>query len=98
MMLNLYYGRSKKKMDLIMTDKESAINFYLQSRACKKQKVGRMGNGWFKVEPAEPGAEKFRKKSATIGGNSCNCPPTIGKDGKTKYHGWVGKNGFSQHT
>ena len=57
-----------------------------------------MGRGWFKIELAPKGATKWRRKSSTIGGNRPTWVPKIGRDGKDKVAGWVGKHGFQSHT
>lgn len=97
-LFTLSYGKSKKKMLPIMTDGITTINVYLVSRTGSKGKEGRMGAGWFKVEPAAKDASIWRKKSATIGGNKPDIVPRIGKNGQTKINGYISKHGFQPHT
>ena len=61
----IFYGKSKKKMHPIKTDKIEAINFYLQSRGGASGKSGRMEQGWFKVEDAPKDAVIWSKHSSS---------------------------------
>ena len=94
----LSYGKSKKKMETIMVEEMPAINLYKQSRDAQGSFSGRMGSGWFKIEVAPKGADKWRKKSCTVGGNKCDIVPRIGKNGQTRRNGYIDKHGFHQHT
>lgn len=59
----------------------------------------RMGGGWHKIEPAQPGATVWRQKSATRGGNSPVRVMRVDKKGNTfGATGYIDKNGFNQHT
>lgn len=85
-------------MKPIMIEEMSAINLYKQSRGSLGRYEGKMGDGWFKIESAPKDANKWRKKSSTIGGNKDNGVPHINRHGTTVRNGWIGKNGFNQHT
>jgi hypothetical protein len=53
--------------------------------------------GFHSIEIAPPGAKVWKKKTSTIGGNK-DVVPKINRQGKTSVNGWIGKNGFQQHT
>lgn len=76
----------------------SAIDIYKQSRNSSGGREGRMGEGWFKIEPAPKDANKWRKKSSSIGGNKNYSVPHINRHGNTVVNGWIGKGGFNPHT
>ena len=80
------FGRSKKRMKPIMTDEKYKCENYEKAR----QNV----EGWHKIVEAEPGATIWRQKSATVGGNRCESVQRIGHGPS----GYIGKNGFNQHT
>ncbi len=77
----LLFGRSKKKMRPIMTDEKHKCENYQKAREHTVE-------GWHKIVEAEPGAEVWRKKSSTVGGNK--------DDGGRS--GYISKKGFNPHT
>jgi len=89
-LFTLFYGNSKSRMKPIMTDSRKKCENYMESRmhSCK---------GFHEIRIAEDNSEVWRKKSCTIGGNNCQVPK-INRQGKTSRNGWIGKNGFSEHT
>lgn len=87
----LFYGKSKKKMKPIMTDSKKKCENYMNARSP-------MVVGFHEIRPAEVGADIFRKKSCTVGGNRDSGVPKINRHGTTVRNGWIGKNGFNQHT
>ena len=82
------YGKSKKRMYPIMIDVFHKVINYRNAR--EKSGV----EGWHAVEPAPDDAEVWRQKSATVGGNRCERVQRVGKGPA----GYIGKNGFNQHT
>lgn len=87
-LFTLLHGRSKKRMYPIMTDILGKVNNYQTARE-------RSGvEGWHSIVPAENGAEVWRQKSATVGGNKCEMVQRVGKGPA----GYIGKNGFNPHT
>jgi hypothetical protein len=93
----LKIGKSKKKMEDIIIDKMSSVDVYLNSRNADR-KTGKCSGGWFNVSPAPKEAVAWRKKSTTVGGNKCHTVPRIGKNGQTKFPGYISKHGFQPHT
>jgi hypothetical protein len=85
----LYYGKSKKKMKPIMIDSKKKCENYQKARSNVE--------GFHKIEVAPEGSKVWRKKSTTIGGNK-DVVPKINRHGQTSVNGWIGKNGFNQHT
>lgn len=86
----LYYGKSKHKLKPIMTSsKEKCLNY----QKARKHTV----KGFHEILPAEKGEKEWKQKSSTIGGNKCEVP-RINRHGKTTRNGWIGKNGFNEHT
>jgi hypothetical protein len=83
----LLYGKSKKRMSVIMVDEKHKCENYQRARECST-------NGWHKIELASPGSTVWRQKSATIGGNK---PTTVKRHGEG-LAGYIGKNGFNPHT
>lgn len=86
----LFHGTAKSRMYPIMTDSLKKCQNYLKERAHTVK-------GFHKIEPAVKDATVWRRKSTTIGGNK-DLVPRINKQGKTSHNGWIGKNGFNQHT
>ena len=74
-------------MHPIMTDELHKCENYLKAREHST-------NGWHKIVVAEKGAEVWRQKSATIGGNRCELVGRVGHG----LSGYIGKNGFNSHT
>ena len=74
---------------LLMTDSYKKCENYKNARQNVK--------GWHIIKPAESGASVYRKKSTTVGGNKDQIPK-INRHGQTSRNGWIGKNGFNQHT
>lgn len=90
--MNLYtllYGKSKKRMYPIMTDDLHKCENYRDARRNVK--------GWHTIVPADSGANVWRQKSATIGGNKCTIP-RIKKNGVVQVAGYISKYGFNPHT
>lgn len=87
----LFYGTSKKRMHPIMTDSLKKCQNYLDARKHSTK-------GFHDIKIADKNSDVWRQKSATIGGNKDGGVPTINRHGKTKQNGWIGKNGFNQHT
>ena len=85
-LFTLMYGKSKKKMYPIMTDTRRKCENYMEARQFVR--------GWHEIVPAEVEAVVWRKKSSTVGGNKCEM---VGRVGHGKA-GWIGKNGFNEHT
>lgn len=81
-LFTLKHGNSKKRMYPIMTDTRKKCENYQKAREASKVK------GWHEIVNADADAVVWRKKSATVGGNR--------NDGGRS--GWIGKNGFNQHT
>lgn len=86
-LFTLLYGKSKKRMYPIMIDVKHKCEKYMKAREHST-------SGWHKIVPAEPGSVAWRQKSATIGGNRCEMVDRVGH-GRP---GWIGKNGFQEHT
>jgi hypothetical protein len=86
MLFTLLYGKSKKRMKPIMVDTLKKCKNYWDARAhCP---------GWHAIVPADSDADTWRQKSATIGGNRCQSVGRVGHGPS----GYIGKNGFNQHT
>lgn len=83
----LLYGKSKKRMHVIMVDEKHKCENYMNSR---EHSV----DGWHKIELAPVDAKEWRQQSATRGGNKCHSVKRIGE----KTPGYIGKNGFNPHT
>lgn len=86
-LFTLFYGKSKKRMHPIMTDELHKCENYMKAREHST-------SGWHKIEPAVAGEEIWRQKSATVGGNRCERVQRVGRGPS----GYIGKNGFNQHT
>ena len=84
----LLYGKSKKRMHVIMIDERRKCENYRDARG------ERMGGGWHKIEFAPPNSNPWRQKSATIGGNR---PTTVMRHGEG-LAGYIDKHGFNPHT
>ena len=82
----LLYGKSKKRLKPIMVDSKHKCENYRDARQNVK--------GWHEIVEAPPGAEVWRQKTCTVGGNKCQ---TVGVVGWSP-SGWIGKNGFNPHT
>ena len=76
-------------MKPIMTDVLHKCENYKQ----KREKTPQVG-GWHEIRVAEPGSDVWRQKTCTVGGNKCQ---SVGRVGKGPA-GYIGKNGFQQHT
>lgn len=88
----LMFGTSKKRMKPIMTDEKRKVeNYKAQREATKGSKAAR---GWHEIVPAQPNANPWRQKSATVGGNRCERVARIGEGPS----GYIGRNGFNAHT
>ncbi len=85
-LFTLLYGKSKKRMYPIMTDECHKCENYMEERSNVI--------GWHKIVEAEADATQWRQKSATVGGNRCERVQRVGKGPS----GYIGKNGFNQHT
>ena len=83
----LLYGKSKKRMHVIMIDEKHKCENYMKAREHST-------NGWHKIELAPPNSNPWRQKSATVGGNRSHSVDRVGH-GRP---GWIGKNGFQEHT
>ena len=70
----------------IMTDERQKCENYKKKREATRGTAA--AQGWHEIILAEPGAQVWRKKSATVGGNK--------DDGGRS--GYIGKNGFNAHT
>ncbi len=90
-LFTLYYGKNKKRMSPIMVDSHHKCVNYMKARE-------HTTNGFHEIRPAEKGAEVWRQKSATHGGNKCNVVPRINRHGTTGLPGYIDKNGFNAHT
>lgn len=86
----LLYGRSKKRMRPIMIDEHHKCENYKKAREHTVE-------GWHEIVEADKDDEVWRKKSCTIGGNKCSNVARITRHGN-QVNGWVGKDGFNQHT
>ena len=75
-----------------MTDVLHKCENYMEQR--EKSGSGKAGRGWHKIVPAEKGAEVWRQKSATVGGNRCETVCRVGH-GRP---GYISKHGFQEHT
>ena len=53
--------------------------------------------GFHDIRLADKDTVVWQKKSSTIGGNR-DMVPRINKHGGTSRNGWIGKQGFNQHT
>jgi hypothetical protein len=91
-LFSLMYGKSKNKMRCIMTDKLSKCENYKTQR--EKSKGSKCSMGWHEIVPAEAGAEIWRQKSATIGGNRCEMVQRVGHG----LAGYIDRHGFNPHT
>jgi len=60
----------------------------------EKSKGSKCSQGWHAIVPAEDGANPWRQKSATIGGNR---PTTVMRHGEG-LAGYINKHGFNPHT
>lgn len=88
----LSFGLSKKRMKPIMIDDLHKVqNYKKQREATTASKAGR---GWHAIAPAPPNSNPWRKKSCTVGGNRCERVDRVGH-GRP---GWIGSNGFNEHT
>ena len=83
----LLYGKSKKRMSVIMIDDKHKCENYMKAR---EHSTG----GWHKIELAPINSNPWRQKSATIGGNK---PTTVRRHGEG-LAGYIGKWGFEAHT
>lgn len=83
----LLYGKSKRRMHVIMIDSESKCQNYMDARK-------HTTSGWHKIELAPPDSKPWRQKSATRNGNK----PTMVRRHGEGLAGWVGKGGFNPHT
>jgi hypothetical protein len=90
-LFQLLYGKKKSKMKAIMVDEKHKCENYMRARESSC-------DGWHKIELAPKGNEIWKQKSSTIGGNSSKSGVRIGRDGKDKISGYIGKNGFNPHT
>ena len=86
------FGTSKRKMRCIMVDSLNKVENYKEQR--EKTKASKAGRGWHTIVPAEKGAEIWRQKSATVGGNRCEMVARVGH-GRA---GYISKHGFQEHT
>ena len=84
----LLYGKSKKRMHVIMIDDKHKCENYMNARG------ERMGGGWHKIELAPPKSNPWRQRSCTVGGNK---PTTVMRHGEG-LAGYVDKHGFNPHT
>jgi hypothetical protein len=50
--------------------------------------------GFHMIVPAEPGADAWRQRSCTVGGNRCQLAGRVGRGNP----GYIGKHGFQEHT
>lgn len=89
-LFTLLYGKSKKRMHPIMIDVKHKCENYRDAR--------RQCSGWHSIVAAEKDAVVWRQKSATIGGNRCETVGRVLKNGGTGRAGYIGKNGFNEHT
>ena len=85
-LFTLLYGKSKKRMRPIMVDTYKKCVNYMKSRYHVE--------GWHDIIQAEEGAETWRQKSATVGGNRCEMVGRVGRGSS----GYIDKNGFHPHT
>ncbi len=83
----LMYGRSKKRMKPIMTDSFEKCDAYKKKREATKGSD--CGRGWHDIVEAAAGADQWKQKTATIGGN---------KDIGGCKNGYISKRGFNPHT
>lgn len=86
MLHKVLFGKSKDNMRPIMVDKLKKCENYVLARSNVI--------GHHKIVPAESGEDNWRQKSATVGGNRCEMVQRVGKGPS----GYIGKNGFNQHT
>jgi hypothetical protein len=91
-LFTLLYGTSKKRMKPIMIDLRHKCENYKIQR--EKSKGSKCSQGWHAIVPAEDGANPWRQKSATIGGNR---PTTVMRHGEG-LAGYINKHGFNPHT
>lgn len=92
----LLFGKSKKKMRVIMIDSEKACQNYMNARSGNHG--AKCGAGWHKIEVAPPGSTVWRQKSATVGGNKPTSVITTKQKGHKGPAGYIDKSGFNAHT
>jgi len=83
----LLYGKSKKRMYVIMIDEKHKCENYMKAREHSTA-------GWHKIELAPPNSNPWRQKSATRNGNS---PTKVRRHGEG-LAGYIDKHGFNSHT
>lgn len=84
----LLYGKSKKRMHVIMIDDKHKCENYMTARESTMKGV------WHKIELAPPNSNPWRQQSATRNGNS---PTTVKRHGEG-LAGYIDKHGFNAHT
>ena len=86
-LFTLLYGKSKKRMHPIMVDVLHKVKNYQSAREHTTP-------GWHSIVPADEGAEVWKQKSATVGGNRCEMVGRVGHGPA----GYIDKKGFHPHT
>jgi hypothetical protein len=86
-LFQLLYGKSKKRMHVIMIDDRHKCENYKEQREHSVE-------GWHKIEPAPANSNPWRQKSATRNGNKCQMVRRHGEG----LPGYIGANGFNAHT
>lgn len=88
-LFQLLYGRSKKRMRVIMVDTQKKCENYRDAR----QNVA----GWHDIQPAPPGSTVWKQKTASIKGSGSKTnsgPMVVGKG----LSGYINKHGFQPNT
>ena len=88
----LLFGKSKKRMHVIMIDDRRKCENYMNARTANNGEKG--CGGWHKIELAPPNSNPWRQKSCTIGGNR---PTTVQRHGEG-LAGYINKYGLNPHT
>ena len=88
----LLFGKSKKRMHVIMIDERHKCENYMNARMANNGAKG--CGGWHKIELAPPNSNPWRQKSATVGGNRCEMVQRVGHGPA----GYIDRNGFNPHT
>jgi hypothetical protein len=89
----LLFGKSKKRMHVIMIDERHKCENYMNARTANNGAKG--CGGWHKIELAPPNSNPWRQKSATRNGNKPNYGTRRHGEGLA---GYISKNGFNAHT
>ncbi len=100
--MNLYqllFGKSKKKMNVLMIDTKERCEALKKAREATKG--SKAAAGWHKIELAPADSKPKAHKSCSVkgSGNKHNTgPAVIGKNGNPRWSGYVSKRGFQVNT